>query len=71
LSRRVRVGNEFEQIIKHGARGVVLLGNVRPIGTRAIVKISRFSLSGRDPLIGLNFMIWKSQEFLQAPNMID
>ena len=26
---------------------------------------------GRDPLIGLNFMIWKSQEFLQAPNMID
>ena len=27
--------------------------------------------AGRDPLIGLNFMIWKSQEFLQAPNMID
>jgi hypothetical protein len=29
------------------------------------------SESGRDSLIGLNFMIWKSQEFLQAPNMID
>jgi hypothetical protein len=28
-------------------------------------------VKGRDPLIGLNFMIWKSQEFLQAPNMID
>jgi len=27
--------------------------------------------SGRDPLIGLSFVIWKSQEFLQAPDMID
>jgi hypothetical protein len=26
---------------------------------------------GRDSLIGLNFIIWKSQEFLQAPDMID
>ena len=26
---------------------------------------------GRDPLIGLSFVIWKSQEFLQAPDMID
>jgi len=26
---------------------------------------------GRDSLIGLNFVIWKSQEFLQAPDMID
>ncbi len=27
--------------------------------------------SGRDPLMGLSFVIWKSQEFLQAPDMID
>jgi nitrogenase molybdenum-iron protein alpha/beta subunit len=26
---------------------------------------------GRDPLIGFSFVIWKSQEFLQAPDMID
>ena len=26
---------------------------------------------GRDPLMGLSFVIWKSQEFLQAPDMID
>jgi len=26
---------------------------------------------GRDSSIGLNFVIWKSQEFLQAPHMID
>ena len=26
---------------------------------------------GRDPLIGLSFVIWKSQEFMQAPDMID
>ena len=29
------------------------------------------SYCGRDPLIGLSFVIWKSQEFLQAPDMID
>ena len=28
-------------------------------------------ISGRDPLMGLSFVIWKSQEFLQAPDMID
>jgi len=26
---------------------------------------------GRESLIGLNFVIWKNQEFLQAPDMID
>ncbi|MBK7386387.1 MAG: hypothetical protein IPI63_06510 [Methanothrix sp.] len=26
---------------------------------------------GREPLMGLSFVIWKSQEFLQAPDMID
>jgi len=29
------------------------------------------AIIGRDSLIGLNFVIWKSQEFLQAPDMID
>jgi len=27
--------------------------------------------AGRDPLIGLSFVIWKSQEFMQAPDKID
>ena len=36
-----------------------------------LVVLVASSFFGRDPLIGLNFMIWKSQEFLQAPNMID
>jgi hypothetical protein len=35
-------------------------GNYRPGGT-----------AGREPLMGLSFVIWKSQEFLQAPDMID
>ena len=35
------------------------------------IYFSPVNISGRDPLIGLSFVIWKSQEFLQAPDMID
>jgi len=28
------------------------------------------NIAGRDPLMGLSFVIWKSQEFLQAADMI-
>ena len=31
----------------------------------------RIEAAGREPLMGLSFVIWKSQEFLQAPDMID
>jgi hypothetical protein len=50
---------------------LILIRKICPFTDPGLVITGCLQKYGRDPLIGLNFMIWKSQEFLQAPNMID
>jgi CRISPR-associated protein Cas1 len=73
--RNVKTRNTIQMECHRIANGLIRPGQELPddfdLDILESEEYKESEVKGRDPLIGLNFMIWKSQEFLQAPNMID